>query len=133
MLPHIEFTTDFDLIKTQARSHGTAGAIYYTEASTYWTHMRGHALARGPEMKCPLGTQLFMEKDWEGWLEAAEANPGFYGAHGLRALLAAHHANCRDPVSGAAFAARTWTPYNQAIDALLAEEGGLRKKAMLRV
>jgi hypothetical protein len=133
MLPHIEFTTDYDLIETQLRAHGTAGAIYYSGKSCWWSHQRGHALAGGAGMICPAGGQIFMEKDWRGWLESARENPAHYGQHGMRALLAAHHANVRSAKNGGFYAAKTWRPYNEAIDALLAEEGGLRKKAMLRV
>jgi hypothetical protein len=131
--PHIEFVIDLDLIETQAASHGTAGAVYYSLGSCWWSHQRGHALATGAAMRCPVGGQIVMEKDWRGWLEAARENPGYYGKHGLRALLAAHHANVRDSQSGGFYAARNWGPYNAAIDAMLQEETGLRKRPMLRV
>jgi hypothetical protein len=120
--PHIEFAIDWDMVETQVIAHRNAGAIYYSGSSCWWSHHRGHALVNGPSMKCPLGGQIYMEKDWQGWLDAARENPAYYGKHGLRALLAAHHANCRHPGNGGPFAARTWLPYNTALDALQQEE-----------
>lgn len=125
LIPHIEWAITWDLIETQLASHGRAARIYYSQETTYWSHHRGHALTNGPAMKCPLGSQLFADEDWLDWISTARENPDYYGAHGLRALLAGHHANCRHPETGGFFAARAWAPFNAALDALAAEEAKL--------
>ena len=121
-VPHIELLLDLNSVRRTLTAHGKGGAIYFSDRSCWWSHQRGHAMVNGPTMKCPLGGQIYMEKNWDGWLEAAEENPSYYGPHGLKALMAAHHTNCRHPQTGAPYAARTWLPYNQALDALSAEE-----------
>lgn len=123
-LPHIEIILDLDKIAHQLKAHGLAGAIYYSETSCWWTHHRSHARVEGRSgiLRCPQGGMVFMEKDWEAWLDAARDNPGHYGDFGLKALEAAHHANCRDPMTGGGWAARTWGPYNRALAAMVAEE-----------
>lgn len=134
-LPHIEIIIDLEKVAHQLKAHGLAGAIYFSEKSCWWTHHRSHARQEPKTgiLRCPLGGMVFMEKDWEAWLEAARDNPDYYGKHGLKALEAAHHTNCRDPKTGAPFAHPSWRIYNAAIDAMLEEEKGLRKTAALKV
>lgn len=53
----------------------------------------------------------------EGFLRAAEANAERYGRHGLRAFLAAHHANAVVSLSDQrATCAEGWDAYNDALD-----------------
>lgn len=121
LIPHYEPVIGWDMIETHLEHHGSAARVYYSTGSAYWTHQRGHAMAGGPGMPCPIGGQIVAEPDWRGWLAAAREAPEHYGAHGLAALLAAHHQNCRHPQTGGYFAAKGWKPYNLALDAWEAE------------
>lgn len=127
--PHIERVIDLATIKRQLSTQRHAGAVYYSDKSCWWSHQRGHAY-RAPKpgemavMMCPLGGAIFMERNWEGWFEAAEDNPAHYGYRGLDAFVAAHHQNCRNAQTGGAFASPSWVPYNAGVDALLEEEKG---------
>lgn len=69
------------------------------------------------------------EGDWESFLDKAEANPGHYGKHGLRAFEAALHGNItlvggsvvlpngeRAP-DGYPWSFRSWDAYNRLLDA----------------
>jgi hypothetical protein len=122
---HVDRIIGLEEVRRQLVAHAKSGAIYYSDKSCWWTHHRGHAM-RGTAgvMQCPLGGAIFMEKDWDSWLAAAEDNPAHYGAHGLDAFMAAHHANCRRGADGAPFASANWGDYNAALDALIAEEHG---------
>lgn len=127
-LVHVDRIITLAQIERQLFEHGKAGAVYYSNKSCWWTHHRGHTWVEVPGQpsvqRCPAGGLIFMERDWEGWLEAAKDNPAHYGRHGLNAFVAAHHANCRRGGDGKPFASARWGDYNDALDALLEEERG---------
>ncbi len=129
-IPHVDLILDLGGLIAQLTAHRDAAAIYYSTESCWWSHLRGHAYIH-PTMKCPAGGQIVAEKDWEGWLESARENPDHYGRWGIKAMLAAHHTNCRD-AKGFFYAARTWEPYNAALDVLAEETKGLKKTAVAR-
>lgn len=116
IIPHVDIGMTWDLIETQLEHHSVAAAIFYSTGSCFWSHLRAASLLNGPAMLCPAGGQIVMERDWRAWLETARSNTGHYGAHGLEALLAAHHSNVRHPQTGAPYAAKSWRPYNLALD-----------------
>ena len=97
--------------------------IYYGALSCWWTHDPNH-LCRLPNGKgghtlpCdPRGGVLMQTDDVEGFLKAAENNPGHYGRHGIKAFEAAHHLNCivseKDKRSTCM---RSWEEYNIMLD-----------------
>lgn len=94
--------------------------IYYGANTCWWTDDPRH-LCRHPEsgLPCdPRGGMLFETTDVEGFLARAEANPDFYGRHGLRAFMAAHHLNCvvsKEDARSTCF--RIWDEYNDILDA----------------
>lgn len=69
--------------------------IYYGAQTLWWSHKREH-LRRHPTAGlpcCPRGGMLLQTDDTEGFLNAAESNPDFYGEYGLVAFIAAHNDN----------------------------------------
>ncbi len=50
-----------------------------------------------------------------GFIEAAKADPGYYGRHGLEAFVAAYHGNVVTD-DGRATSLETWEEYNQLLD-----------------
>lgn len=74
----------------------------------------------GSGLPCdPRGGVLFQTDDIEGFLSSAEENAQHYGRHGLRAFMAAHHANSflseQEPRP---WCSADWDEYNDAIDRL---------------
>lgn len=122
--PHIERVITLETVKSQLFAHGPNGAVYFSDKSCWWTHHRSHCPRDIHGLRCPAGGAIYMEKNWEGWFEAAEANPAHYGYRGMDAFIAAHHQNCRNPATGGAFASPSWVPYNAGVDAMLEEEKG---------
>lgn len=94
--------------------------IFYGATTCWWTHDPSHLGTNAGGLPCdPRGGVLFQTEDVEGFLRAAEQNPGHYGRHGLRTFLAAHHLNCqRSEDDSKPWCMRTWDEYNQALDAL---------------
>lgn len=66
----------------------------------------------------PRGGVLFETNDVEAFLKAAEDNSEHYGKHGLRAFMAAHHANCFLNDAGDHWCDTDWEVYNDALDRL---------------
>lgn len=120
--------------------------IFYGANTCWWTHDPNHLRVNGrfgppprqdaigssiivpyrPERRTvnpgsiptdPRGGVLFQTDDIEGFLKSAEANVEHYGKHGLRAFIAAHHANSflsdADPRP---WCSDNWDEYNDAID-----------------
>lgn len=113
-MAHIANRISFDAVKRCA-----APTIWFAMHTCWWTHDPSHLYKLpGSNLPCdPRGSVLMMAPLAE-FLEAAEANPGHYGKHGLKALMAAHHENCQvaadDPRPTSL---RKWDEYNAAIDA----------------
>lgn len=65
----------------------------------------------------PRGGMLFETDNVEGFLENARSSAEYYGKHGLRAFIAAHHLNCilsvNDPRP---WCEKSWDAYNEALD-----------------
>ncbi len=67
----------------------------------------------------PRGGMLFETDNVEGFLKSAEEHAGHYGKHGLRAFLAAHHANCVVSLTDMRHTCfEGWQAYNDALDRL---------------
>lgn len=92
--------------------------IYYGANTCWWTHDRQH-ISIHPEAKLPCdprGGMLYQTDNVEGFLEAAEANPDHYGAHGLTTFMAAHHLNMvRSETDQRPWCFRTFTEYESVV------------------
>ena len=67
----------------------------------------------------PRGSVLFETDNVQGFLDAAERNPEYYGRHELRAFMAAHHSNCQRALDDPRpWSAESWDEYNDALDRL---------------
>lgn len=96
--------------------------IFYGAMTCWWTHdptHLGRTVGEHGLPSDPRGGVLFQTEDVEGFLRCAEEDPGFYGRHGLRAFMAAHHLNCRRAEDDSRpWCMGTWDEYNEALDAL---------------
>lgn len=105
--------------------------IYYAMHTCWWAFRASDLYKlQSSGLPCdPRGSVLMMsqEGDFEGFLQAAEANPSHYGKHGLRAFEAALHGNVttRD---GRPTSFRTWDAYNELLDRYDFEIQAIRKK-----
>lgn len=92
--------------------------IFYGANTCWWTHDPNHLNTLRTSIPTdPRGGVLFQTEDAEGFLRNAIANTQYYGKHGLRAFIAAHHQNCvislDDPRP---WCESEWQAYNDAID-----------------
>jgi hypothetical protein len=116
---HVDRILTLAQIKRDLEMHGPRGRIWVSQRTCWWTHHASHISV------CP--ARPLIESDPWAFLRRVEANPGHYGRHGLDALVAAHHSNCRDALTGAPYASARWDDYNAALDALLEQEGALKR------
>ncbi|MEA2175336.1 MAG: hypothetical protein QOD00_2928 [Blastocatellia bacterium] len=72
----------------------------------------------------PRGSVLMETEDVQGFLNQAASNPEYYGKHGLRAFMAAHHSNSQKSLTDLRpWSEETWEAYNEALDRLDARKG----------
>lgn len=116
--------------------------IYYGANTCWWTHDSSHlsVTASPPAQSVPSGRSLiekglgrrvnpgsiptdprggvlFETDDIEGFFASAKANVSFYGKHGLRAFIAAHHLNSfLNHYDQRPYCSPNWAEYNDAID-----------------
>lgn len=98
-----------------------AEKIYYAANTCWWTHDPAHlGVLEGSGLPCdPRGSLLLETDDVQGFLNAAATNPEYYGRHGLRAFMAAHHQNCQLSLTNPRpWSEPMWDEYNDALDRL---------------
>lgn len=74
-------------------------------------HLDSHRNHRTP--LDPSGSPLMQTNDLAGWVNKAEANPGHFGRHGLKALMKTHHHNCKG------WCPQSWAAVNAYLDRAL--------------
>lgn len=107
-------------VRRETAAAGQEAMIFYGARTCWWTHDPRH-LGRLPGViPCdPRGGVLLQTDDVQGFLEAAEKNVTHYGRHGLRAFMAAHHANTQvGEHDERRTCFETWEPYNRLLDEL---------------
>jgi hypothetical protein len=96
--------------------------IFYGAVTPWWTHDPNHLCFLPNGLPCdPRGGVLMQTDKVESFLSRAEAEPSFYGKHGLRTFMAAHHDNCQVSDTDTRRTCLTdWNEYNKALDVLIA-------------
>src|SRR5579884_2861528 len=106
--------------KNQGKARGLqypfGGKVYYAARTGWWT-LDSQDLYAGhsPIPTDPRGSPLFENDAPAAWLANTVRNAGFYGRHGLLALLAAYHGNLRTP-DGNPTSLQGWDEYNRELD-----------------
>ena len=111
-MPHIIERTTLEEIKAAAPR-----TIWWSVSTCWWTH-RAENLYWGdsPNLPCDPGGGMLMTGDASGFLANAEANPSFYGSHGLDAFIAAHNDNCVVSLADRrSTCLRTWQEYDDLL------------------
>ena len=99
--------------------------VYYGAVTCWWSDEPPPYRTTGEyPLPCdPRGGVLMQTRDVEGFLRDAEANPEFYGRHGLAAFEAALHGNVlAENGNPTCFAG--WDEYNALLDGESALSGG---------
>jgi len=131
----IRESVSFEQVREEAKT------IWYAVRTCWWTHKpedvrEATILASGGDKGgipldpsgCPL---MFADGKAKEFLDSAAQNPQYYGKHGLRAFMAAHHRNAFENSSkllggketGKPVSAKTWDEYNAAIDRFDSRQG----------
>ena len=113
-MPHVIERTTLEEIKTAAPR-----TIWFSVGTCWWTHQAKDLHQHGDNpggLPCDPRGGMLMMADANAFLVAAEANPLFYGEHGLGAFIAAHNDNCVVSLADRRPSClRTWKEYNDLL------------------
>ena len=113
-MPHIIERTTLEAIKAES-----PGTIWWSVSTCWWTHRAEDLCNWGDSptgLPCDPRGGMLMMGDASGFLANAEANPSFYGSHGLDAFIAAHNDNCVVSLADRRTAClRTWQEYKDLL------------------